>query len=98
MGRIKALLGIAVCVTVLYLGWMIIPVYMSFYQFQDSIVTIAKYSATSITTDEQIHDEVVKKAKEYDVPIRSEDVKVHREGNAVSISADYVVVLDFIGG
>jgi hypothetical protein len=98
MGRIKAFLGLAVCVTVLYLGWMIIPVYVAFYQFQDGLVTTAKYAATSINTDEQIHDEVLKKAKELDVPVRSEDIKVHREGNAVDITADYVVVLNFIGG
>jgi hypothetical protein len=71
---------------------------MAFYQFQDGLVTIAKFAGTSISTDEQIHDDVVKKAKEYDVPVRSEDIKVHREGNVVDITADYAVVVNFIGG
>jgi hypothetical protein len=98
MGKIKPFIGILVVVVLLYLGWMIIPVYMAFYQFQDSLVTITKFSATSLNTEEQIHDEVLKKAKELDVPVRPEDIKVHREGSAVDITADYVVVLNFIGG
>lgn len=98
MARIKTLLGLLVFATVIYMGWMLLPVYMANYQFQDEIVTIAKFSGTGFKTEDDVHNEVMKKAKDLDVPVKPDEVKVTRNGAAVDISADYTVVIDLING
>jgi hypothetical protein len=98
MGRIKTLLGLLIFGGAVYMGWMVIPVYMSNYQLEDSMATIAKFSGTGDRNEDQIRAEVMKEAKKYDVPITPEMVKVVRAGSQVDISANYTVVLDLIGG
>jgi hypothetical protein len=98
MGRIKKLLGLLVFVTVIYMGWMVLPVYMANYQFQDAIGTIAKFSAYNGHSEDEIHEEVLKKAKDMDVPVKPENIKVNRDGTSVDITADYTVVLDLVNG
>jgi hypothetical protein len=98
MGRIKTLLGLLVFVTVIYMGWMLLPVYMANYQFQDAIVTLGKFSGSGFKNEDEIREEVMKKAKELDVPVKSDEVKVTRNGNSVEISADYTVVINLING
>jgi hypothetical protein len=98
MARIKTLLGLLVFVTAAYMGWMLLPVYMANYQFQDAIVTSAKFSGTGFKSEDDIHEEVMKKAKELDVPVKPDEVKVTRNGNSVDISADYTVIIDLING
>jgi hypothetical protein len=98
LGRIKAFLGLAIFVAGVYLGWMVIPVYMSNYQLEDSMKTIAKFSSIGNRTDESIRDEVMKEAKKYDVPITPEMVNIVRGDSRIDISAKYTVVLDLVGG
>jgi hypothetical protein len=98
MGRIKKLLSLLVFVGAVYFGWMLLPVYMANYQFQDSLVTVAKFSAMSTHDDDQIKQEVLKEAKKYDVPVTVDQITVNREGTRVDISSDYTVVVDLING
>jgi YbbR domain-containing protein len=98
MGRIKKLLSLLVFVGAVYYGWMLLPVYMANYQYQDSLAEIAKFSAMSTRTDDEIKQEVLKKAKEYDVPITAEQITVNHEGTRLDISSDYTVVVDLVGG
>ncbi|MCU1306146.1 MAG: hypothetical protein JWN45_841 [Acidobacteriaceae bacterium] len=97
MGRVKKLVSLLVFLVAVYMGWTLVPIYLANYQFQDSLVTIAKFAATGGRSDDQIHEEVVKKAKELDVPVNPEDIKISREG-PLEISADYTVVVDLING
>src|SRR5437879_2973936 len=98
MGRIKTYLGFAVFIAGVYMGWMVIPVYMSNYQLQDSMKTIAKFSSVGNRTDEWIRDEVMKEAKKYEVPITPEMVNIVHGDSRIDISAKYTVVLDLVGG
>ena len=100
MGRIKKIIGLLVFVVAIYMAWTLVPIYLSSYQFQDSLVTIAKFAPTGVVprTDEQIVEDVMKKAKELDVPLNAEAIKIGHEGNEVQISADYTVIVDLING
>jgi len=100
MGRIKKLVSLLVFLVAVYMGWTLVPIYLASYQFQDSLVTIAKFSATGVVprTDDQIREDVLKKAKELDVPLSPEAIKISHEGPQAEISADYTVVVDLIGG
>jgi hypothetical protein len=100
MGRIKKLLSLLVFLVAVYMGWTVVPIYLASYQFQDSLVTIAKFADAGIVprTDDQLREDVMKKAKELDVPLNPEAIRIIRGGPQVQISADYTVVVDLIGG
>lgn len=94
----KALAGILVVAIAAYIGWQFLPPYFNKYQFTDDITSIARFDGPTTKTEEQIRDEVMKKAKEYELPLRPEQVVVMRDGQKVTISAHYQLVVSLIGG
>ena len=98
MGRIKALLGLAVALTVVYAGYLLLPVYFENYQFQDEVSNMAKFAAYNNQDEEQIHNDVMKKALDIGVPMRPENVHVTREGDTIRIDTNYDVVINLPTG
>jgi hypothetical protein len=94
MRNLKALFGIAVVVAAFYVAWMVLPPYFVSYQFQDAIESEAKIDSYSTKPESEIQEIVLKKARELDLPINSEDIHVTRTGNEVAIWADYTVHVD----
>ena len=101
MGTIKLVLGIGVIVAAIVLGASIIPPYFTNYQFEDAINTEALAATYSSKSDEDIRGIVYKKAKEMDIPIVPEQIKVHRVGSqgtgTLAIEANYTVHVDLPG-
>lgn len=94
----KALFGILVVAVAAYLAFMFIPPYFSKYQFSDDITSIARFAGPTQRTEEDIRTEVMQKAKGYNLPITPEQVRVSREGQKVTIGADYTYVVNLVGG
>jgi hypothetical protein len=95
--NIKALLGLVLVVGAGYLAFMFMPPYFSNFQFTDDVQTIAKFAAVNTKTEEDLRAEVMKKAKDYDLPIKPEQLRISRNDRAVNISVDYVVVVNLVG-
>ena len=91
MGRIKALLGVLVGAVVVYALWTAVPIYLAKFQFEDELAGIAKFSADH--TEDQIHDEVMKKAQELGVPLQPENVHITKDSGRVVINTNYKVVV-----
>jgi hypothetical protein len=95
MATFKLIFGLGVIVLTIYLGIQIVPAYYSNYEFQDTISREALDSTYRPVTEDDIRAEVLKDAKQYDVPITETDVKVARVGKegagSVSIEVNYVV-------
>jgi hypothetical protein len=100
MGRIKKLVSLLVFLVAVYMGWTLVPIYLASYQFQDALVTIAKFSVTGVVprTDDQMREDVLKKAKELDIPVTPEAIKISHAGPQPEISVDYTVVVDLVNG
>jgi Domain of unknown function (DUF4845) len=94
MKTLRALLGLFVIVGGAYCGWLVIPHYISSYQFQDAITSEAQLGTYSQKTENEIHDIIMKKATELEIPLRPEQVVVHRTNDGVLISAQYTVHVD----
>jgi hypothetical protein len=94
MRSIRLWLGVAVLIGAAYGAYELIPVYMSAYEFEDAIKEEAKLAVYSQKTDDQIHDSVMKKAAEFQIPVKSDQVKVLHNGSDLTISADYVIHID----
>jgi hypothetical protein len=95
----KAIAGLLVVAVAAYIGFQFIPPYFTKYQFTDDCQSIARFAgATTTKSEDDIRSEVMTKVKEYNLPIRPEQVKVVRENQQVTISTDYTQVVELVGG
>jgi len=97
MNRLKALFGLFVVVAVSYTAWMVLPLYVNNYQFQDDIQNEALLNSYSNKTEQDIRNTLAKKAAEYGIPLKAEQINVQRNGPELSIWADYTVHVDLPG-
>jgi hypothetical protein len=98
MGTIKAILGLAVIVAVVYAVFQIAPPIMSNYSFQDDLRTLALMDGTNMQkTEEDVRKDVLQKAREHDLPIEPKQVSVQRLNtpglSSIYLSADYSVTV-----
>jgi hypothetical protein len=102
MGTVKAIVGFLLVIAVVYAGFQIAPVEMTNYSFQDDLKNIAMVSgANPHQTDQELIDQVMKKAKEHQIPLAPEQVTVQRIGTpgapAVYVAVDYSVPVSLPG-
>lgn len=92
----KALFGLLVVVVLGYLAFQFMPPYFSKFQLNDDVGTIARFAGNK--DDEALREEVVKKAREYDLAIKPEQVRITRDGRTVQIAVNYRYTVNLIGG
>jgi len=102
MGTVKALVGFLAIIGCVYAGFQIIPPELSNYSFQDDLRNIAMMAgANPRTTDQDLIDTVVKKAREHDITLTPEQVTVQHIGTpgapAVYVGTDYNVPISLPG-
>jgi len=93
-GSLKAILWTVILVIIIYVGFQVVPLLISEYQFQDGIQTIARMASVNRPPVEKIRQSVLEEAQKDDLPIASEDIKVESERGNIRISAEYSVVVD----
>ncbi|MGA2416782.1 MAG: hypothetical protein ABSF59_20180 [Candidatus Sulfotelmatobacter sp.] len=99
MGMIKLVVGFLAIVAVVVGIFQVAPPMMANYSFQDDLKNIAMVSGGSSTkTDDDIRTDILRKAKEHDLPITEKQVTVTRistpGNNAVYVAADYSVTIN----
>jgi hypothetical protein len=94
----KALFGLLVVVLAGYLAFAFMPPYFAKYKFADDITSIARFDGPTTKGEEEIRQEVLKKAKEEGVPVTGEQIQITREGQHLDIKAKYTHVVSLIGG
>jgi len=95
MKTLKALIAIAIIVGAAYVGFLVVPAYWNYYQFQDAVEEEARINSYTGKSESDMRDTIWKKAKQLDVPLNSEEeIKVQRNGQTVAISTQYVVHID----
>ena len=102
MGTVKAIAGFLAIVAVIYAGFQIIPPELNNYSFTDDLRNIAMVGGSNLhQTDQDLREQVMKKAQEHDIPLTPEHVTVQRIGTpgalAVYVAADYTVPVNFPG-
>jgi hypothetical protein len=95
MKTIKALLGLAVLVTGIYLGWNLIPPYFNDYKLEGAIADEARINTYSNKSEDAMRETVVQKAKDFDIALNSDNVTVTRGNGTVAIDVKYTIHLDF---
>ncbi len=102
MGIMKAGFGILVFAAVVIGLFQIVPPILANYSFSDDLKTVAMMdSANFQKTDDDVRNDVLKKAKEHDLPITPKQVSVQRINtpglSAVWVAADYSVTVNLPG-
>lgn len=102
MGTVKAIVGILVIVACIYGGFQIIPAELNNYSFTDDVRNIAMVGGSNPHSSEQeLIDAVMKKAREHDIPLTPDHITVQRIGTpgvmAVYIATDYNVQVNLPG-
>jgi hypothetical protein len=97
MNRVKALLGVLLVVVGAYAAWILLPPYINNYQFQDDIQNEALINSYSSKTEQDIRNTLAKKAADYGIPLKAEQIHVQRSGPELSIWADYTVHVELPG-
>jgi hypothetical protein len=102
MGIVKAALGFLAIAAVVVGLFQIAPPMFNNYSFQDDLKTVAMMDGANYQkTDEDVRNDVLRKAKERDILIEPKQITVQRIGTvglvAVYVAADYSVTVNLPG-
>jgi hypothetical protein len=92
-GRFGLILALALCAAGVFTGVKIIPVRVAAYEFRDTLREQARYGATR-ASDRQVADEIMAKAKELDIPLHKDHLRIERTKNEIVITARYHQAVD----
>ena len=95
MKTLKLAIVFGVIISAVYVGFLVVPAYWNYYQFQDAVESEARINSYTTKSEADIRDSVWKKAKQLELPLNSEDdIKVQRNGQNIAISTQYTVHID----
>jgi len=94
--KINLLITLIVLAAMAITAVKIVPAYVNNYQFQDAINTEARFAESGYPkkTDDQIRQEVAKKAADLGIPADPQDIELDMTNGNVSISLDYSIPVD----
>lgn len=93
----KTVLALLVFAAVVSVGFKITFAFVNNYQLQDFINSEAKFALVNRKSAEAIRDTVFNKARDLDIPLKPEQIKVTVDSSGVQISVDYVVPIQVPG-
>jgi hypothetical protein len=102
MGIIKACTGFLAIAAVVVGLFQVAPPMLANYSFADDLKTVALMDSANLQkTDDDVRNDVVRKAKEHDLPIDPKQITVQRLNtpglSAVYVAADYSVTVNLPG-
>ena len=102
MGLVKVAIGFLAIAAVVVGLFQVAPPMLANYSFQDDLKTIALVDSPNLQkTDDDVRNDVLRKAKEHDLPITAKQVSVQRLNSpgvtAVFVAADYTVTINLPG-
>ncbi|HUO14806.1 MAG TPA: hypothetical protein VMX38_07460 [Verrucomicrobiae bacterium] len=102
MGTIKAIVGFVAIIGVIYCAFQVVPPELNNYSFGDDLKNIALTGGSNPhTSDQELLDQVMKKAQEHDITLAPEQVTLQRINTpgmpGVYVAADYSVPVSLPG-
>jgi hypothetical protein len=106
MGKVKLILGLAVLALAIVAGWQIASYELANLELHEDLVDLAaqagaRIGLVSFSTDEELRDAVIRKAKSHEIQLEPAQVTVQRTGAAIApiiyLVADYKVRVKLLG-
>jgi hypothetical protein len=90
----RALIKLVLAALIIYATWRVGSVYLRYYQFKDEVQQTAQFSGQR--SENELHTRVLEIAREYQIPLDAERLKVRREDNHTRIDASYVEQIEIL--
>ena len=92
-GQMSCLVGLVVVALVIFVAWKMIPVKIKAAEIRQVVLDEAK----SGHNDDQIIGNIMYRAKEQDLPVNQDNIRIHRGGGMINLQVDYDVPIQFPG-
>ena len=92
-GRFGTIVGLAVLLIAVYLGFKVIPVMVNAYSFRDFIEQEARFAALK-KKDELVRQRVLRKAQELELPVTAASIIMKRSTTHFDIKVKYTVPIE----
>jgi hypothetical protein len=83
----KTLIKLIIAALIVHATWRAGPVYFRYYQFKDGVQQTAQFSGTR--SENELHNRVLELARELQVPLEADRLRVRRQDNRTLIDATY---------
>ena len=93
--KVQWIFALGVTAALVYTAIQIVPIYISSYALQDEVRNQARFAGVEKKSTEAVREDLYKKARELDLPIRREQIQVVPATEGVRITVRYQVPLDF---
>jgi hypothetical protein len=93
-GRAKGILTLLALCAVGYAAVQIVPVYVNNYELEDFIRQQTPYWLMQRVPSEAVRDRILAKAKDLDLPVTAEQVKIEGSSAKLTVLIDYTVPID----
>jgi hypothetical protein len=97
MEKLKPVLIVLAIVLVIYLGIKLVPPFFNDWQFADFIDGEARIDTYNLKPEADIRKDVMRAARDNDIPITDDKVVIQRGNGTISIEAKYSVHVDLPG-
>jgi predicted membrane protein len=91
---LKALVWTAILAAFVYVCFLVVPLYVADYEFQDSMQTAARFASVNHTSPDTVRKNLFQEAEKSDMPLKLEDIKVDTHNGRITIQANYAVTVD----
>ncbi len=103
-GNAGCLFGLLMVLALGYLGYKFVPPLVNHYQLKDALKEIAVYHTAGLGSriggagaNAEIQEAVLKKARELEIPLQKENIKIQREGDVIFITVSYTIPVGLPG-
>ncbi len=94
-GQAGCLVGLIVLAIGIFIAWKMIPVKVKAAEVRQVVVDEAKSAGTH--NDDRIKGAILSKARENNLPITEDNIKIRRAAGEITVEVNYVVPIEFPG-
>src|SRR5581483_10416600 len=94
-GQFGCVVGLILLAVGCLIAYRVIPVKVKRAEVRQELVDEAK--SAGMHTDDRIRKGILEKAREDNLPVTEDDIKINRGNNEITVQLDYVVPIEFPG-
>ena len=94
-GQMGCVVGLILLVIGVVIAYKVIPIKVRTAEVRQEVVDDAK--SAGMMSDEKIRAAILNKAREDNLPVTDDSIKISRGANQINVTVDYVVPIEFPG-
>ena len=94
MAKLRAMILVLLVVVLAIMAYRLIPVYVDAFNFRDAMRTQAKFAAVDGKSPDAVREDLLRKARELDLPIEREQIEISKGPEGTVIATHFTVPVD----